>query len=213
MESLSKVNAATALRRIQSFWLSNLVHDLRNSLFVARGYTRMVLEDREGSLGDTHRRYLCEAAQHIGKAFGLVGEFDDFPGQAELSLEDVSLRTLLRHELANASAGSQRGNVRFIEQIPNNPLRIIGDAAKLASAVQAFLKAAVDFTGPGGSVCVEATDEQEKIVLRVSATGGGSNPAPDISAASKILRLHGATVFFRASAEQGFLLQCDLPCA
>ena len=104
-------------------------------------------------------------------------------------------------------------DVHFVEQMSDNPLNTIGDSAKLASAMQGFLAAAVDFTGAGGTVCIEATPEVDKVVIRMSATGDGSNPATDISRASKILRLHGATVSLQTSSEQGFLLQCDVPVA
>ena len=213
MESISKASSADALRRIQSFWLANLVHDLRNSLFVARGYTRMVLDDQEDSLTDIHRRYLSLAVQHIGRIFGLVGELDDFPSQLDLNLNAVSLRDLLRLEVGELTAGGRHGGVHFVEQIINNPLHVMGDPAKLASAVQALLAAAVDFTGPTGTVCIEATNAEEKIVLQVSAKGANSGPQPDISPAAKILRIHGGTVSLRVTPENGLVLHCDLPMA
>src|ERR1051326_2871975 len=122
MESISKASSADALRRIQSFWLANLVHDLRKSLFVARGYTRMVLEDHEDSLTDIHRRYLSVAVQHIGRIFGLVGELDDFPSQMDLNLNAISLRDLLRHEVGELTAGGQHAGVHFVVHIHNNTL-------------------------------------------------------------------------------------------
>jgi len=213
MESISKAGSAEALRRIQSFWLANLVHDLRNSLFVARGYTRMVLEDREDSLADIHRRYLSVAVQHIGRIFGLVGELDDFPSQLELHLNPVSLRALLQHEVSELTAGGRNKDVHFIAQIANNPLQIMGDSAKLASAMQGLLTAAVDFTGPKGTVCIEAINAGEKIALRLSATNGASNLQPDISTATKILRIHGGTVSVKVTPDSGLVLHCDLPVA
>jgi len=110
-------------------------------------------------------------------------------------------------------AGGQHSGVHFVEQIANNPLQVMGDPAKLASAVQGLLAAAVDFTGPTGTVCIEATSAEEKIQLQVSARGGDSDLEPDISPTTKILRIHGGTVSVRLTPENGLVLHCDLPTA
>src|SRR5258707_277046 len=43
----TKLNGYQILDRLRSHWLSTLAHDLSNPLFVARGYTRLALEENE----------------------------------------------------------------------------------------------------------------------------------------------------------------------
>jgi signal transduction histidine kinase len=200
---------SSALRRIQSQWLSNLVHDLGSPLFAARGYARMVLEDRDGALTGTQRQYLTGVAENINRAVTLVRELNDFPGPEDLSLEQVSLATLLQKAVADASPLAGEKNIRFVVQIGKG-LFLVGDSAKLASAMQAFLLAAVEFTGLYGIVDVDAIQEDERIVVRISATAGDAE-TPELGRACKVLRLHGGTASIRANPAEGFFLQLELP--
>jgi len=171
----------------------------------------MVLEDRDGALTGTQRGYLAGMAENISRAVTLVGELNDFPGPGDLFLEQVDLSTLLQSAVADASPVAGEKKVRFVEQIAKG-LFLEGDSAKLASTMQAFLLAAVEFTGLHGIVAVDAIQDHEKIVVRISATAGDAQ-TPELGPACKVLRLHGGTTFLRANAAEGFFLQFELPLA
>jgi hypothetical protein len=104
-----------------------------------------------------------------------------------------------------------------IEELDNGLLTTIGDASKLALAMQAFLAAAFEFTGPGGTVQIQAREENEKIMVEFSATprpGAPLDASPDLSLACKILRLHGGSAFLSATGKtlsEGYLVTCELP--
>ena len=169
----------------------------------------MALEDRDGALTDTQRRYLTGVAQNVSRAVTLVQELNDFPGPEDLALEVVSLGPLLQKAIVEASPAARAKNARFVENIAKS-LFPIGDSAKLALATQAFLLAAVEFTGSGGIIGVDAIQDEEKIVVRISATAGAAE-MPELGPACRILRLHGGTTSLRANAAEGFFLEFGLP--
>jgi signal transduction histidine kinase len=212
------IDGSEAFDRMRSHWLSNVIHDLSGVLFAARGYIRMVLEEPNGALPEPQRRYLTASLENVGRLVTLTQELNDFPGKDWFEFDTIAFHNLLKQAVADVRAASLESNVQVIEDFDNGPLSTIGDAGKLALAVKAFLAAAFEFTGPGGTVRVGAHQENEKITVQFSATPrpGTSldKPSADVSFACKILRLHGGSAFVSTSSKtltEGYLVTCELP--
>jgi signal transduction histidine kinase len=212
------IDGSEAFDRMRSLWLSNVVHDLSGVLFAARGYLRMVLEEPNGALPEPQRRYLTASLENVGRLVALTQELNDFPEKDWFEFDIIAFRNLLKQALAEVRAASLENNVQVIENFDNGPLSTIGDAGKLALAVKAFLVAAFEFTGPGGTIQIGARQENEKITVQFSATPRHGppldKPSADLSFACKILRLHGGSAFVSTSGKtltEGYLVTCELP--
>jgi len=204
--------------RMRSHWLANVVHDLSGALFAARGYLRMVLEEPNGVLPEPQRRYLTSSLENVGRLVTLTQELNDFPAKDWFEFDTIEFHDLLRQAIAEVRASSHASNVQVIEEVDSGLLPTVGDPAKLALAVKAFLAAAFEFTGPGGAVRVCAHEENEQISVQFSATQPPGmppdTPLADLSLACKILRLHGGNVFISRRGEppsDGYLISCELP--
>ena len=208
-ESACEGTEALSLRHIQQHWLSNLAHDLRGPLFAARGYVRMVLENPEGNLSDTQRRYLATVSENLNRAVALVQETNDFPELFEITPAEFNLSDAIEKAVAAMEPLARNKNVVFSTQIAQD-LFACGDEAKLADAMQAFLTAAVEITAHDCTIHVVGCQDEEKVVVRISAPGAGSETR-DLHAPSRIIRLHGGATSQRSSAGEGFRLQFDLP--
>ena len=108
----TKLNGYQILDRLRSHWLSTLAHDLSNPLFVARGYTRLALEEKDSQLTPSQRKYLTAALENIERLVTFAQELNDFPATDGFELDTVSFRTLLQQAADEILACGQRERAR-----------------------------------------------------------------------------------------------------
>jgi signal transduction histidine kinase len=211
----TKLDDYQILDRLRSHWLSTLAHDLSNPLFVARGYTRLALEEKDGQLTPSQRRYLTAVLENIDKLVTLAQELNDIPATHGLEFDTVSFRTLVQQATDEIRSDLAAKSMLLTEHFSEGPLATIGDREKLAVAVRGFLHLAVGLTGRGGTVKIQAHEEDEKIILRFSATRGpeASREAspPDVSTPCKLWRLHGGATSVSLAPDGEYLVACELP--
>lgn len=204
--------SSDVLERIQESWLSNVVHDFSNPLFTARGYVRLLLEERDGPLSESHRRYLVVVLENISKLVALAQELNDFPAKQGFALEAFSFRELLQQAVAKAAPVLAEKNARLAHNLPNNTLATIGDREKLGQALDSFFSAAVQFSDPGGLVEVYAREDDQRIIVQLSSTGDPATAGsqPDLSRPCRLWRLHGGSTSINRS-DGRYSMVCDLP--
>jgi signal transduction histidine kinase len=192
--------------------LSSLIHELGGPLQVARGYARLILEEREGPLTSTQRRYLDAVLENIAKIGTLSRELQYFPSEDSLVLDLVSLRTALHKAVLATPVSSPQNSVRIVED-SGGALLVLGDLGQLGTALQDLFSAAAEFAGPGGIIEISLREDTEKIALRISAPAPPNSAAkirrPELLNACKTWRLHGGS----ASVDEGdgFHVLCELP--
>jgi len=220
----SHIDRAEVLRRIRAHWLSNATHDLRGPLFAARGYTKMMLDERAGRVTEEQRRFLTTILDNLNRLANLTDELQSFPTDDALRLEPISLTELLRTVVQDWRGPAGKKLLHLVENIPVGPIETTGDRDKLGLAAHKLLGAAVEFTGPGGRVEVQAQQKEDEITILISATptlltSGAPNGVLDtsnqavfdLSTPCEILRLHGGTTSVRCSSRDGYRVLCQLP--
>jgi signal transduction histidine kinase len=213
LDQTPPIDGSKAIRQVQSYWLSSLLHELGGPLQVARGYARLILEDREGQLTTTQRRYLDAVLENIAKLGILSRELRDFPFEDTLALDLVSIRMVLHKAVLGASASSPQNTVRIVEDGAEGALLVLGDPNQLGRSLLDLFSAAAEFAGPGGIIELCTREETEKIVFRISAAAPSNSPNKRPNAelinACRTWRLHGGS----ASVDQrdGFFVECELP--
>lgn len=214
-EKAIQIDTREALRRMRIHWLSNVVHDMRGPLFAARGYAKLMLEERAGAVTVTQRKYLKSVVESINKVSLIVGELDQFPAGETLDLHVFCLRDLLRAAARKwHSAGS---GPRFVAQIPAEPLYTVGDRAKLADAVHKMLGATYEFTQPSGLVEMHASHRDEELTVRLCGSRDSEShlpssvPLSNLAAPSDILRLHGGAASFDYVPDRTYHVTFRLP--
>jgi len=191
------------LRKIHVHWLSHVIHDLRGPLFAARGYTKLLIDEKAGGVTVTQRRYLTIILENINKLAVSVNSLQEFPAPEDLDLEIIDLRELL-HSIINYWRVQEK-TLHLNENIFSGPAPTTGDRAKLSLAVHKLLAATVEFSRSGGTIDLYARREEDEFTMRVSAASGSAEPPagatalPDIAMPCEILRLHGGS----ASADFG----------
>ncbi|MGH9557872.1 MAG: sensor histidine kinase [Bryobacteraceae bacterium] len=211
----SRPESLEALRRIRAHWLSNVTHDFRGPLFAARGYTKLMLEERGGNVTVTQRKYLNNILEHINKLATLVNSLQEFPSDHALQLEVVSWTELLRAALQDWRRREK--TLQFEDDLPGVPVHSTGDRAKLSFAVHKLLGTVVEFSRSGGKVEVCARQEEDQLMLRFSGILKGlrsGSPIPsqaDIAMPCEIVRLHGGMTFFETENPEIRRVTCRLP--
>ena len=188
------VDVQDALRRMRTHWLSHVIHDMRGPLFAARGYTKLLLDEKAGEVTVNQRRYLTTILESINKLSLSVDGLHEPPDDRDLFLEVVDLRELL--ESLATRCGEERG-VEIQQHIIAAPALTAGDRAKLIFAVHKLLGAVVEFSRSRCKIDLHGRREEDEFVMRFTAAAGDASfpvePAtpPDLAEACEILRLHG----------------------
>jgi len=209
-----KLDGYQVLDRIRSHWLATLAHDLSSPLFAARGYTRLALEEKDSPLTESQRRYLTAALENIDRLVTFAQELNDVPAKDGFEFATLSFRTLLQQAAAGIRSELAEKGIQLTEHFSDGPLTTIGDHEKLTAAVRGFFLLAVDICDRGGTIRVEAFEENEKIILRFSATRGAEvsrKSTPDVSMPFKLWRLHGGAASVSLAPDSEYLVVCELP--
>ena len=214
MEQAAKagIDRAEALRRIHSYWLSRMVHDFRGPIFTARGYTKLLLDNRAGHVTVTQGEYLQNILDSIKKLSDLVEALQQFPSESTLHLEPVNVVDLLRSAVCEWRLREK--TLQLIETIPPGSIVAVVDEAKLGEAVHILLGDAVEFSRSGGEVQIQVRREDDELTVKILASRPVSDsPAPPVDATipNQILRLHGGSVQVDAARDGRFLAALRLP--
>lgn len=207
--------SATALQHLRERRLSNIVHDLSNPLFAARGYLRLALEQRDPPLPDPLRRYLTTALENLNKLVSLTQELGTLREIDELECATVSIGDMIQRAIFELSARLSSKGVVLVDEIGNAPLSTFGDRRKLSEAVLELLSLAVEFTEPGGRLNVRASEENGKIAVEADAIPAFGEAAKDasarISSVCRIWRLHAGSCTFEPNPSGVYRIVCELP--
>jgi signal transduction histidine kinase len=120
----------------------------------------MVLKEHGGPLTDKQKKMLQEAERSCERIGAVVGELSEL-GKLEsqelvVSRHDVDLAALLQGVASDMHEGDDRG-VRLEIRVPNHPVTVTGDCARLTAAVTTLLHAALRERGEPGVIVAECT--------------------------------------------------------
>jgi signal transduction histidine kinase len=140
--------------------MSLAVHELRTPVTVVCGYIRMVLKEHGGPLTDKQKKMLQEAERSCERITALVAEMSDL-GKLEsrelaVARMDVDLCGLVAELASDMHEGEDRG-VRLEVRVPNRPVMVTGDRARLSVAIRTLLHAALRERGEPGVIVAECS--------------------------------------------------------
>jgi signal transduction histidine kinase/ActR/RegA family two-component response regulator len=155
-------------------FLATLAHELRNPLApVLHGLSVMKFSnDREIR---TEARQMME--RQIGHMVRLIDDLMDVSritrGKVELKRERLDLRRILEHALELSRPLIEAAKHELSVSIPESPLPVEADATRVAQVVSNLLNNAAKYTPDGGSIQLDATMNDDELVVRVRDNGTG----------------------------------------
>ena len=160
-------------RRKDEF-IAILSHELRNPLAPIR-YALPLIE-RE-VLGDAAARAVAVIGRQVDHLTRLVDDLLDVSrisgGRIELRREQATLRSILTAATEAASPAILAGRHTLTTAVPDEPIWIHADPARIAQVVTNLLNNSATYTPGGGQIALEAGREDGHAVIRVRDNGIG----------------------------------------
>jgi signal transduction histidine kinase/ActR/RegA family two-component response regulator len=159
-------------------FLAMLAHELRNPLAPIRNAVQ-ILRLIGTSESKADKAYDIIERQ-VGQLVRLVDDLLDVSrvsrGKVTLHRETIDLRDVARHALDTSQPLlSARGHAVQLS-LPSEPVRVLGDAGRLAQVLSNLLNNAAKYTDAGGRVEVAVTQEEEAVIT-VRDNGRGLDAA------------------------------------
>ena len=159
--------------------LAMLAHELRNPLAPIINATRLL--EREPEISETGRRGLEMVVRQTEQLARLVDDLLDVSrlvsGKIRLRLATTSLSATVR-EIGDAMrAEVEASSQRLVVEVPDGPVEILADSARITQVLHNLLANAVKFGAPGGTVRLALQVRDDEALITVSDTGIGIDPA------------------------------------
>jgi signal transduction histidine kinase len=168
---------AEAANRAKDEFLAMLGHELRNPL--APIVTALQLLRRRGVDGGERERAVIE--RQVRHLVGLVDDLLDVSritrGKIRLKREPIELHDVFAKALELASPLLEQHHHEFVVDVPRTGLGVMADPARLAQVIGNLLTNAAKYTPAAGRIGVIAERDGAEVVLRVSDSGIGIEPA------------------------------------
>ena len=153
-ELQDKARALAAASRYKSEFLANMSHELRTPLNSSLILSRLLIDNKPGTLDAEQIRYAQTIHDANGELLALINDILDLSkieaGRAELRAEDVDLAALLQRLRAGFEMTARDKGLQFDAGIePGTPAAIRSDGQRLAQVLKNLLANAIKFTAQG----------------------------------------------------------------
>ncbi|HYE33892.1 sensor histidine kinase [Methylocaldum sp.] len=165
--------------RRKNEFLAMLGHELRNPLAPIRNAVKIMRRpDAPDPALHWAREVVDRQVEHLVR---LVDDLLDVSrivqGKLTLQKASVELAALIDQAVETCEPLLDARRHRFVVSIPDQSVRIEGDAVRLAQAVSNLLVNAAKYTPDGGEIWLTATCENGEVLISVRDTGEGISPA------------------------------------
>jgi signal transduction histidine kinase/ActR/RegA family two-component response regulator len=169
---------AEAANRLKDQFIAALSHELRTPLQPILGWTEVLRRHR--SLDEVTARALEAIHRNIRQQVRLVDDLLDLSrivhGKFTLRFETLDLRDPVRTAVETYEEAVALKRLRFTTTLPDTPLRVWGDGARLQQVTGNLISNALKFTPPGGSITLRLAADGDQAVLEVVDSGEGIAP-------------------------------------
>jgi signal transduction histidine kinase/CheY-like chemotaxis protein len=175
-EGLKAVEEALreADRRKDEF-LAVLAHELRNPLAPLRNALHVLRQN--GPVGETFTRMRDMMERQVRQMTRLVEDLLDVSrigrGKIKLRRERLDLASVVRNARETSQPLIEAGRHELTVALPEPPVYVTGDPARLAQVLANLLNNAAKYTPDGGHVWLTTRREGDEAVVRVRDNGAG----------------------------------------
>ena len=154
---------AAHANRVKDRFIAVLSHELRNPLAPVRNAVPLLRALRARHDPATMQTIVDMLDRQTAQLTRLVNDLLDVSrissGRIEVMRERLDLRSVLRHAVETLMPGLETRRHRLTSDLPQHPVEIVGDHARLSQVVSNLLDNAVKFTPDGGEISVRLRAE------------------------------------------------------
>jgi signal transduction histidine kinase len=177
-ELIERAESLEQSERHKSELISMVSHEVRTPLASVLGFTRLLLE--RDLPEDDRQRYLEIIDAEATRLAALVSDFLDArlieEGRFSLRREPFDLRSLVIEQAEVALGHDQSHRHELQLDLPDEPLRVDGDRARLAQVVGNVLSNAVKYSPDGGTITIGAAEANGHAHVWIVDEGTGIPP-------------------------------------
>ncbi|MFT5444844.1 MAG: GAF domain-containing protein/anti-sigma regulatory factor (Ser/Thr protein kinase) [Gammaproteobacteria bacterium] len=166
-----------AANRHKSEFLANMSHELRTPLNAVIGFSEVLGERMFGELNDKQSEYVTDIHDSGRHLLSLINDILDLSkveaGAMELDLGRFMLAPALDNALTLVRERAERRGIVLQAPLADDLGEMEGDERKLKQILLNLLSNAIKFTGEGGSVTLEARQDEAHVHIAVRDTGVG----------------------------------------
>ena len=158
------------LNKELEYFLSKFSHELRNPLTSVYSTLQLIEMQHPEVKEFKHWSNLTSDVEYMN---ALLAELSDLTKSERLQYSTFSLRALIEQVSLSFAASIADSDVEYTSKIDSNLPEISGDKTKLQEVLRNLLKNAYDAASPDKSIYLEATVEDDKVLITIKDTGCG----------------------------------------
>jgi two-component system CheB/CheR fusion protein len=163
----------------KNHFLGLLAHELRNPLAAVANCVYLLSTGADAN--DNTRRATAVIERQTRQLTRLIDDLLDITrivrGKLHLERTPVDLAALLRDCVNDHRAMFDRQRLSVELTVPEEPLMVLGDRARLSQMVSNLLENAIKFTGTGGAVRLAAREDAGLLRVVIADNGVGIDPS------------------------------------
>jgi two-component system phosphate regulon sensor histidine kinase PhoR len=173
---LHDVTELRRLERVRQDFVANVSHEFKTPLTAIQGFAETLLG---GALEDpkNNRRFLEIMRDHANRLARLTDDLLKLArieaGKLELEFSPVGVIEFIERCAETALMKASRKQITLDIEIPPRLPPVRGDASLLRDVLQNLVDNAIQYTPPGGRICVSARVNSKEMVIEVADTGIG----------------------------------------
>jgi signal transduction histidine kinase len=176
----SALNKLTELNQLKSNFISNISHELRTPLTHIKGYLDILSDLSLGPLTPLQSDALQVLKRAEARLENLIDDLIQFSlaakGEFFLRLDTFPISEVVDPIASQAQFKAILKEITFSVSIPSDLSPVIADREKIGWVINQLLDNAIKFTPAGGSVRLEAFQDNGKIQLSIQDNGIGIPP-------------------------------------
>lgn len=165
------------LDRLKDDFVNGITHDLKTPLVPVSGFLDIVLSGRAGPLNERQKTFLTHSLSGVARLTNMIDDLLEASriraGRLRFEPEPVDVRDVLSEALQFLALIARDRHLAVEAHLSEEPLRVHGEAKKLARIFQNLFSNAVRYNVEGGRVEVRAWAEGAKVMVSVKDSGIG----------------------------------------
>ncbi len=176
-------DAAESANRTKSEFMTRMNHELRTPLTAIIGFSRVLLQGRNGALSDAAKLYAERIRENGMHLLSLINQILDVAkveaGRMELELEPVQLDALVNETVSMLESTAEAKGLSMRRELPVVVVPYLTDAGKLRQILINLVGNAIKFTAKGG-VTVRLVTDSSGVPTEIMVRDTGMGIAPEM---------------------------------
>lgn len=180
-----------------SYSVTTAIHQMKNPIYVLKGYLEALLNEEVGELNNKQKEYLSDSLENIDHVTDIISELllilEIEDKEYVVKKKEVDLKKVVLEVKDNFFIFAKAANVDIQVDIPDNLPSVSTDPLKIHDVIENLITNAIKYKGQGkGKVNISLSEKDDNVLFSISDNGIGIPAEEGESVFSKFLRAKNA---------------------